>query len=334
MSYTVTQESLDSLATYWTEPGNHLNWNPIFVTPLWLKVWWQAFRSEAEVYLGVVRQGTEVIGIAPLLLQEGKAAIIGSTDVCDYLDFIVVPGMEADFFRALLDDLYQRGVKYLDLKSLRPDSTVITSLIGLAQNLGYRVQSTVEDVSYELELPPTWEEYLAELTSKQRHEVRRKLRRLTKEGRVNSHFVKEEAAVRHTFELFLKMFTESRKDKALFLTAPRESFFRLLVDAMAEAGLLRFGVLELDGLPLAITMCFDYNNYIYLYNSGYDPQYDSLSAGLICKVLCIQNSIEEGKKGFDFLKGDEAYKQQLGGKAVPLLRCQMAINGDEKGSGR
>jgi len=104
-----------------------------------------------------------------------------------------------------------------------------------------------------------------------------------------------------------------------------ESFFRSVADTMAKAGLLRLGILDLDALPTAMTMCFDYNDCIYLYNSGYNPQYNSLSVGLLCKVLCIKESIQEGKKRFDFLKGDETYKHHLGGKEAPLYRCQITI---------
>ncbi len=109
------------------------------------------------------------------------------------------------------------------------------------------------------------------------------------------------------------------------MTERMKSFFNLLADTMAKIGLLRLGVLELDNQPVAEIMCFDYNNCIYLYNSGYDPRYTSLSAGLLSKVLAIKDSIEKGKKRFDFLKGEEIYKYHLGGKEVPLYRCQIAI---------
>ncbi|GAI92821.1 unnamed protein product, partial [marine sediment metagenome] len=72
--------------------------------PPWLKVWWQELGAGAELYLGTVRQREEVIGIAPLLVREGKTSLIGSADVCDYLDFVVAPGKEEDFFGILLDD--------------------------------------------------------------------------------------------------------------------------------------------------------------------------------------------------------------------------------------
>ncbi len=325
MSYTITQESFDSLDYYWSNPSHRLKWNTVFVLPAWMKVWWQEFRPGAELYLSAVRQGEKVIGIAPLQVKEGVASIIGSADVCDYLDFVVALGMERDFFNVLLDDLKQKGTKSLELGPLRPDSPVLTDLVGIAQNRGYQILCYPEDLSVELDLPSTWEGYLAALTIKQRHEVRRKLRRLSEAGKVDYHFVKDSAAVNNAMGTFLKMFSESRRDKAIFLTTRIESFFRSLSDTMVKAGLLRLGILELDMLPAAMVMCFDYNDCIYLYNSGYDPQYSSLSVGLLCKVLCIKESIQEGKKRFDFLKGDETYKYQLGGRKVPLYRCHITI---------
>jgi len=290
-----------------------------------LNVWWQEFGTGAELYLDAVRQDGEVIGIAPVMVKGRRASFIGSIDVCDYLDFVVVPGKEEDFFSVLLDDLRQKGINHLDLRPLRPDSTVLTHLVGITQNRGYEVLCQPEDVSVELDLPAIWDEYLGILTAKQRHEVKRKLRRLSEAGKVDYHFVKDSAAVHDVMDTFLKMFAESRQDKATFLTARMESFFRSLADKLAKAGVLRLGILELDTVPTAMVMCFDYNDCTYLYNSGYDLQYNSLSVGLLCKVLCIKESIQEGKKRFDFLKGGETYKYQLGGREVPLYRCQVTI---------
>ncbi len=103
-------------------------WDCIFVLPPWLEVWWHEFGSGAELYLGAVRQGGTIIGIAPLLLMGAEAFFIGSADVCDYLDFVIVPGRELDFFSIVLNDLRGRGISRLDLRPLRPNSTVLTHL--------------------------------------------------------------------------------------------------------------------------------------------------------------------------------------------------------------
>ena len=325
MSYTVKHESLESLATYWVDESYSLNWEPLFVLPVWLKVWWQKIGGEAELYLSTIRQGEKIIGVSPLMVREGKASLVGSVDVCDYLDFVIAPAWEQDFFTVLLDDLKERGISLLEMSSLRPDSTVLTHLVNIARDKGYDVLCQPEDVSAEMDLPDNWEDYLALLNTKQRHEIRRKLRRLSEAGKVDYHFVDNNAEVSHGMDIFLKMFTESREDKAEFLTMQMESFLRGMADNMAEAGLLRFGVLELDTVPVAMIICFDYHDCLYLYNSGYDPRYNTLSVGLLSKVLCIQECIQEGKKRFDFLKGSDAYKYRLGGREVYLQRCQIAI---------
>jgi CelD/BcsL family acetyltransferase involved in cellulose biosynthesis len=174
-------------------------------------------------------------------------------------------------------------------------------------------------------LPSSFSEYLEKLETKQRHEVRRKLRRLQEAGKVEYRTLADSADVTKAMDIFLKMFTESRSDKAAFLTSQKESFFRSLAKTMSGINLLRVGILELDTKPTAMILYFDYAGGAYLYNSGYDPQYDSLSVGLMSKVLCIEECINHGKKKYDFLKGNEVYKYRLGGKDVTLSNCQITF---------
>jgi CelD/BcsL family acetyltransferase involved in cellulose biosynthesis len=273
----------------------------------------------------VVRQNGLIIGIAPLQIQNGEASFIGSVDVCDYLDFIVEPGKEKEFYGTLLDDLKQQDVRLLNLSCLRPDSSALTGLVEVARDWGSEVIIKPEDVSVEMDLPATFDEYLGILDAKQRHEVRRKMRRLMEAGKVEFRVLEDGAAIRSGMDDFLKMFTESRSDKAAFLTTQKESFFRALAETMSDIKLLRMGILELDSRPTAIILYFDFNEGAYLYNSGYAPEYDNLSVGLMSKVFCIRESINQGKKKYDFLKGNEIYKYRLGGKEVVLSNCRITI---------
>ena len=126
-------------------------------------------------------------------------------------------------------------------------------------------------------------------------------------------------------DAFLKLFSLSRGEKAAFMNARMEVFFRSLAEAMAGIGILRFGTVELDNQPVAMTLGFDYNDAHYLYNSAYDPRFNHLSVGLLCKVLCLKENIEQGRKKWDFLRGDETYKYQLGGREIPLYSCRIVI---------
>jgi CelD/BcsL family acetyltransferase involved in cellulose biosynthesis len=325
MNYSIIDDSLDSLKSYRADAGLNLNWSSPFVLPEWMEVWGKSFGAGMEIRIRTVQEGGKVIGVVPLMVKDGTALLIGDTDVCDYLDFIVTPGREKGFFEAVMDDLKKSGIKRLDLKHVRPDSTVLKDLAPLAQGRGLTVETVKDNVSYEMDLPNTFEAYMESLSTKQRHEVRRKLRRLNEEGRIAYRSVGAGGEVGPAMATFYRMFVESRQDKADFMTEKMRSFFNMLTAAMAGAGLLKLGVLELDGRPLAEIMCFDYRDCIYLYNSGYDPNYVSLSAGLLSKVLAIKDSIEKGRRKFDFLKGAETYKSHLGGQEVPLFRCQIAI---------
>ncbi len=325
MAYTVSRESFDSLASYRVDTNHRLNWASVFVLPVWLRAWWRMFGTEGEQYLCAVKEGDRVIGIAPLVIKNNEASFIGSADVCDYMDFVVVPGMETDFFKVLLDNLRENGINRLNLESLRSDSTVMTYLKTLDQNRGDEILSSEVAVSFEFKLPATWEEYLGMLVAKQRHELRRKLRRLEEEGRVVYRTVENEAETREVTDTFLTLFAGSRSDKAAFMTSKRAEFFRLIVRVMAEAGFFRFGILEFEARPVAMVMCFDYAGTIYLYNSGYESQYSSLSVGIISKALCIKDGIQRGRKRFDFLKGEERYKHHLGGREMQLYNCSINL---------
>lgn len=320
----VTEESFASLTALWKSP-NRLDWNSIFVLPAWMQAWYQEFGGGDKPYFLNVKQDGETAGIAPLLIKGKTASLVGNADVCDYLDFIITPGLEKDFFNALLVDLKQRGIERLDLGAVRPDSTVMTSLVPGARKMGYEVSTRQEEVSVELALPDTYDKYLALLDGKQRHELARKFRNASAEGKLNYRIVSDRAGLNKTLDDFFKMFTESRHDKAVFLTTNMATYFRSLLDTMADIGLARIGVLDFDTVPVAMVLYFDYRDCIYLYNSGYDPRYESLSAGLLCKVMGIQAGIESGKKVFNFLKGNEIYKYRLGGKEVPLFRCGINI---------
>jgi CelD/BcsL family acetyltransferase involved in cellulose biosynthesis len=322
---TVTREDLESLTAYYNDPQLRLRWNLVFNLPAWLKVWWQCFSSGSELYLRSVRRKEEVIGIAPLQIREGTASIIGSVDVCDYQDFILTPGLEEEFFNIVLDDLLKEDVRNLHLETIRPDSTIVTYLIPIARARGFKVDYYQVDVSSDIALPSTWDEYLKVLDGKQRHEIKRKMRNLQKSGEASYRSVSDKESVPEALETFLNLFPESRGDKAEFMTAEMETFFRSMAGSLTETGTLGFGLLEIAGKTAAMVMYFDYHDNIYLYNSAYDPEYKSLSVGIISKASCIQDSIQKGKKRFDFLKGAEKYKSYLGGQEIPLYACHITL---------
>ncbi len=322
-SYQIRKENFTSLKKYATDQRLNLMWPSVFVLPFWLQTWWEQFREDDELFLFSVWKEEILVGIAPLKCKDSTASLLGSPDVCDYLDFIIIPGEGKLFFQVLLEILEQSGIKKLELFGQRPEAVVFGSFFAEKQIEGWKGSFEEDNSSSEVYLNGSWESYLAGLHKKQRHEVRRKIRKLENETHGFSYKrLAEKDEVISCIPLFMKLFLQN-PEKQDFMTSEMEKYFQHLIIAAAETGLIRFGLLEIEGRTVAAVLYFDYQDRIYLYNSGYDSEYHSLSVGLLVKIFCIRDSIERGKQVFDFLKGPEIYKSRLGGKTVPIYKVTL-----------
>lgn len=275
---------------------------------------------KGEPLILVVSDKNEVVGIAPLARRDGEAFFLGTADVCDYQDAVIAPGHEESVTHRLLDHLAQIGVSRLDLQTLRPDAAVARALDAIQGPAGLRITRQPVEVTYETALPETWDGYLMQLNGKQRHEVRRKVRRLESHGAYGYRMAGFGKELGGATEQFLRLFHLNRQDKAEFMDSAMSAYFRGLIERLARQKMLRLCFLDVDDRPVAAVLCFDYNRTRYLYNSGYDAAYHHLSVGILSKVFSIQKGLEEGCRKYDFLKGAEVYKRRIGGQEVPLYR--------------
>ncbi len=321
----VRLESLEQLFEYYNDPAYALVWDYVFTLPVWLKEWWRVFGETKKPGICSVWRQNELIGIAPLQIDGPKALFIGSTDVCDYLDFIVAPDKASLFFNALLDHLLLSDVAELELRCLRPESRAIGDLVPVLEERSIAFNREPDGISLEVSLPGTWDGYLEGLKSKQRHEVRRKLRRLHEAGEIRFTVYDDPGEIADKRDIFLKLFQGSRADKTEFMTLKMKSFFNAMISATADAGILKMGMLYMDDLPVGVVLYFDYQGRIYLYNNGYDPRFSDVSVGVLSKILLIQHSIAAKKRIFDFLKGPETYKYRLGGNEIQLSRLNIRL---------
>jgi len=322
----VYRESLDSIESVWRAASSAAWLNRcLFITPPWLRAWWESFGAGREAALATIRQADRLLGLAPLMVEAGEVSFMGDPEVCDALDFAVDPDRTREFFRTLLDHLRESGMQRLNLGPIRPDSVTYRCLVPLLEQSGCPLTLVDEDVSYEMELPSDWDGFLQRLGAKQRHEVRRKLRRLHEAGTVRFRVLDQPTAIAAAFPRFLELFRDSRPDKAAFMTAPMSEFFQRLARYLGAIGRVRLGLLEVDEAPAAMVFCFDDGDTVFLYNNGYDPRFRQVDVGLLSKLLSVQDSIERGRRRYDFLKGNEIYKQRLGAEPVPIYRCRAEL---------
>ncbi|HWR59213.1 MAG TPA: GNAT family N-acetyltransferase [Thermodesulfovibrionales bacterium] len=323
-SATVTVEPLANLDRYWRDSGNPLNWDCLFMLPPWLSAWRSYSARSLEVQLYVVRLNGAVIGVAPLMVSGNAASLVSDSELIDYSDFVVAPSREIEFFTTLFDYLRREGVGRLDIPRVRADSETI-SFLSICSPDDCEVSRTSVDIFYEMDLPDTWEGYLDSLNAKERHETRRKLRRLESAGRVGLRVIENTKDVSDALSAFVRLFRSNRPEKAQFMTDYMESFFGSLAAGMAKAGGLKIFFLDLEDKPVAASMCFDYHSAVYLYNNGYDLRFAHLSVGLLCKVFSIRESIRLRRAKYNFLRGGEIYKGRMGGRPVNLLHCEVTF---------
>ena len=76
---------------------------------------------------------------------------------------------------------------------------------------------------------------------------------------------------------------------------------------------------------LSYAFVYENKDGVYLYNSSKNPEFDHLNSGIVLIDLIVQKLIDEKKVFFDFLKGTERYKFDLGGNAVQLYDVELKV---------
>lgn len=321
MSFAVQREDIDRLEPEWRALIPRAAVRSVFLSPTWHRVWWEEFADSREPILLSVRSGGELVGVAPLMREGGRITFAGDTEICDYMDLTVATGAEQSALAAVLRALSEEPWEELALWGLPHYSPTLKALAAVAPVFRLSVDVQPEDVCPRVSLPGSWEEYLAGLDKKDRHELRRKLRRLSDGGRVDIEALSEPADISAALDDFLRLHGAARSDKAAFMTPQMARFFRRIVAALAQEGLVEMIFLTLNRERVAAVLCFRGQDELLLYNSGYDPAYAALSVGLLSKALALQRAIDEGYRTFDFLRGAEPYKYDLGATNLDVYRC-------------
>jgi CelD/BcsL family acetyltransferase involved in cellulose biosynthesis len=242
------------------------------------------------------------------------------------MDAAIAPGNEAPFWRAALATMCEPGgPKEIELRGVLESSPTLMEITACADACGWRVEREDEAISPCVTLPASWDGYLATLSKKDRHEMRRKMRRLdTAGGEVRFSVITETTEASAHLDRLFHLMRISNHHKEEFLRRPgMEAFFRDMTAAMGDAGLLRLYTLTFDTEVVAIVLNFDIGGRLYMYNSGYDPAYSHYAVGLMSKALLLRDAIENGRTAVDFMRGDESYKYDLGGKDRKVYRLVL-----------
>jgi CelD/BcsL family acetyltransferase involved in cellulose biosynthesis len=299
---------------------NHIARSPghsIFQTWEWSWHWWNANRRGKKLWLLTARDDGALIGIAPLYLSSSylgipikTLALIG-TNGADYLDFII-ENRRPDVIAALNEFLLDAaGWDAIDLHQM-PSDDLASTMESRVRAAGYSCQRMEHDPTYSLELPESWDDYLACLSKKFRSNVQYYGRRLARDYEVTFRLSEPEAVV-DDMSTFLKLHRKrfvSKKKPGAYMSPKFRKFHTEVATALCESNCLRLYVMELNGIAIATLYGFSFNDTFYYYLGGFEPELGAMSVSTVLIAKAMEDAIAAGCKRFDFLRGHEPYKKK------------------------
>jgi CelD/BcsL family acetyltransferase involved in cellulose biosynthesis len=298
----------------WRELNLAARAGTMFLSPDWLEPWFAHFGAGKELQIICVREGGRLIGVLPLMLEEGRLAFLGDGETgCDYLDVIAAPGREREVLERAFEQVMELEWDVLDLDGMSRESPTAQWLAQRYPNLrateGIVRDGRVRYVCPHIPLQGTYEQYLQGLSRRENLKRREKWLAKMPGYSITCARTPEEASV--AIEAFLELHRlrwQADGGSDGLNDARHENFHREAVQRLARAGSLRLYTLYCARRPVASVYGVVHGGKFNYYQSGYNPDWASKSVGLVLLARTVSDAFSEGLSEFDFLRGNESYK--------------------------
>lgn len=328
MSFTIAHRLSDVPEAGWEDLSRRGPRTSPFLSPRFLLPWYRALGRGCDVRVARwARDGVPDEGLLFLCRCEGGWTFLGGEQVADYLDALVDPGRAEAFWREFLErGLPAIGGGPLRLPGLVEGTPALSFLPSICREMGLSCSVEEIDRAPFVSLPGSFDEYLERLAKKDRHELRRKMRRAGEllpglAFRVTR--TPEELAI--DLPSFVELHRKSHPAKEAFMDEAMEVFFREVAAGFLASGRLRLAFLSTRGVDVASVFQFRTDHALLLYNSGYDPAHRAAHPGLVLIARSIGQAVDEGCTEYDFLRGRERYKYDLGGVDRVVYRLTVSV---------
>ena len=273
-----------------------------------------------------------------------KAVFFGASYHADYATILAAPDDLERVATAVAvaladpspsDDDHPEPWDVVDLRRLRcgdPSAEALAAAFGrLEIELGWTVNVECEDVCPVAIIPDgtlDLDGFLAGLDKKERHEIRRKIRRAQAVGPIELTLSADPLA---ELDAFIDLHQRRWGAAGLFPATTggdaSRSFIRRLFEEFGPGGPVRLSFLTVAGRRIAAGIAFEYGDTLAYYNAGVDPDARDLSPGVLMIAMYVERAIATGRRRLDFLRGDEPYKYEWGARDEPIQRVLVRRGG-------
>jgi CelD/BcsL family acetyltransferase involved in cellulose biosynthesis len=270
-----------------------------------------------------------------------KAVFFGASYHADYATLLAAPADLPRVCEALVGHLAGRTAEpgdrrpwdVVDLRRLRCGDPAADALArafrDAERTCAWRVTTEREDVCPVTTIPEgaDFDAFLSTLGKKERHEIRRKLRRAESAGDVRLTISPTPLA---HLDDFIELHQKRWGTDGLFPATPggdcSRRFFRHLFRHFGPTGAARLTRLTIGDRLVGSGIHFEDGDRIGYYNAGVDPDARDLSPGVVMVAEYVKLAIDSGRRRLDFLRGNEPYKYEWGAVDEPIQRILISRN--------
>jgi CelD/BcsL family acetyltransferase involved in cellulose biosynthesis len=309
-----------ALETEWNDAVDRAGIAHPFLRHEWLRTWWECFGGgRRTLHIIVARRAGRIFAIAPFMREHVQMYGMPVRRI-DFLQNdhtpradVIVVGSPEDGYRAIWQALLDTGNTWdvLQLSRLAGDSPTRQVFERLAAEARCATGTWRGDVSPYLALTGTWDTYLASLSAKFRSNLRNRLSRLTKLGEPGLEVLEGATAIEGARADALRLEASGWKAEAgtsICSDPDVERFYTLLAARATAHGWLRLLFLTAGGRRIATSYGSCYQGRLFLFKTGYDPEYATCSPFKLLTYFAIKAAYEEGLREVDFLGDAEPWK--------------------------
>lgn len=301
--------------------------NTIFQTYQWMSSWEKVFGSHCEPWFFSVAEPSGVIGVAPLMVQQGRMGerLVrflgdGKADYCDFL----TKGEKPQVLEAICHALFAARERWdvIELNNIPGESSTTELVQAICRRSGFRMLQRDLYPSPTLLIKGHEPEALAIFN---KAGLRRRENYFQRNGRLAYKHLTGLAVVPY-LESFFNQHIARWADSvspSLFLNERNRTFYRELAVAMAGKGWLLLSIVEFAGQPLAIHYGFDYNGKLLWYKPSFDRTHAKHSPGLVLLKGLMGYALEHRREEFDFTIGDEPFKSRFTNRTRTTVKLQI-----------
>ncbi|MEI6352088.1 MAG: GNAT family N-acetyltransferase [Verrucomicrobiota bacterium] len=291
-----------------------------FQMPGWLLSWWKHFGAGKKLWVLILREAGELVGVAPLCIhvENGvrKVLLIGVA-VSDYLDALFAPEVAETGATLVFEHLARHAARWdvCDLQPLLEESALLSAELpaGLRSSLGKT------DTCTRLELSGDPARFRTRFSAHFRKRLSAARRNAEALGAVRFELASAQTFPMQ-FDILLRLHRsrwKTRNEPGLITNASAEGFHRDAAHSLLKRGALRLWTLQIGARPAAALHAFVHRRRLYAYLSGLEPEFEKASPGVLLIMHAIEQAMLEGVIECDFLRGREAYKYRWAVREFP-----------------